>query len=248
MNYYPFHIGDFRSGTVNMSRQTRWIYRDMIDVYYDTERPLSADLDILCDEIGADSEEERRIVEKLLRFKFVKTDSGYEHEICDKVIAEYRQKAETAKTNGKLGGRPRKPSGFQSGSDQVATGNLKQTELEANQEPLTNNHKPVKEQKTAPIGDLFVGIDLQVVSDFEEMRKKQRAPITQTAIKGIQREADKAGISLADALVLCVERSWRGFKADWVKGPPIAAEKQSRHNGFEKIDYSEGVTKDGRIA
>lgn len=146
MNYYPFHIGDFRSGTVNMSRHARWIYRDMLDIYYDSEKPLPLDLDLLCDQVGAESEDERRIVERHLRFKFTKTEEGYRHDICDQVIADYHVKAETAKTNGKKGGRPKKaaateekPAGFQSGSDQVSDGNPKETKSQTNQEPITNN-------------------------------------------------------------------------------------------------------------
>jgi uncharacterized protein YdaU (DUF1376 family) len=146
MNYYPFHIGDFRSGTVNMTRHARWIYRDMLDIYYDREEPLSLDLDVLCEQIGAESEEERRIVERHLRFKFTKTDSGYRHAICDQVITDYHTKAETAKTNGKKGGRPKKavatddkPSGFPSGSDPLATGNPQPAGSQTNQEPITNN-------------------------------------------------------------------------------------------------------------
>lgn len=146
MNYYPFHIGDFRSGTVNMSRHARWIYRDLLDIYYDTEQPLSLDLDLLCDQVGAESDDERRIVERHLRFKFTKTDEGYRHSICDQVIADYHVKAETAKTNGKKGGRPKKaaatevkPTGFQAGSDPLPDGIPEQTGSQTNQEPITNN-------------------------------------------------------------------------------------------------------------
>ena len=146
MNYYQFHIGDFRSGTVNMSRQSRWIYRDLLDVYYDTEKPLNNDFEALCDSIGVESEDERRIVERLLRFKFVKCDEGYRNEVCDRVIAEYQLKAETAKANGKRGGRPskqsggdEKPGGFLSGSDPQPTGDPAETGLKTNQEPITNN-------------------------------------------------------------------------------------------------------------
>ena len=149
MNYYPFHIGDFRSGTVNMSRQARWIYRDLLDIYYDTEKPLALDLDKLCDEVGAESDEERRIVERLLRFKFTKTDDGYHHAICDQVITDYHAKAETAKTNGKKGGRPKKadgseakPSGLPIGSDPVSTGIPQPTGSQTNQEPRTNTTTP----------------------------------------------------------------------------------------------------------
>jgi uncharacterized protein YdaU (DUF1376 family) len=157
MNYYPFHIGDFRSGTVNMSRLSRWIYRDMLDVYYDTEEPLPSDFDLLCDQIGVEVEDERRIVERLLRLKFLKGEDGYRNETCDRVIAEYRARAETAKANGKLGGRPRKqsdtedkPSGFQSGSERDTAGNPDETRSKANQEPITNNQKPKEKKTPAP--------------------------------------------------------------------------------------------------
>jgi len=144
MHHYPHHIGDFRSGTVNMTRQERWIYRDMLDVYYDLERPLPLDQERLCHEIGVRADEEKKIVTELLRFKFEKSNDGYHHRRCDAEIAIYHSKAETAKENGKLGGRPKKnrnlekPSGFILGSDSVATANPGESGSEANQEPRTN--------------------------------------------------------------------------------------------------------------
>lgn len=136
-----------------MTRQARWIYRDMMDVYYDDEKPLSLELDILCDQIGVLLEDERTIVERLLRFKFTKTEEGYTHEVCERVIAEYHGKAEIARANGKLGGRPKKThlvsSGFQSGSDPVPIRNPVATGSQANQEPITINHKPEKSKASA---------------------------------------------------------------------------------------------------
>ncbi len=130
-----------------MSRQSRWIYRDMMDVYYDTEKPLPGDLDVLCDMIGVETDEERRIVERLLRFKFTKTEDGYRHERCETEIAAYHHKAAQARANGKGGGRPRKqsgtnqkPSGFPSGSGPVPNGNQPETGSKANQEPRTNKY------------------------------------------------------------------------------------------------------------
>lgn len=55
----------------------------------------------------------------------------------------------------------------------------------------------------------------QVWEDFSALRTKRRAPITETALRGIQREAEKAGISLEAALSTCCERGWAGFKASW---------------------------------
>lgn len=59
------------------------------------------------------------------------------------------------------------------------------------------------------------GVSEQVWTDFCALRNKRRAPITETALKGIQREADKAGITLEEALSTCCERGWQGFKASW---------------------------------
>ena len=75
--------------------------------------------------------------------------------------------------------------------------------------------------------DLFPNVDSQVVADFKAHRKAKKAPINATAIAGIEREAQKAGITLQDALTLCCTRGWVGFKAEWVTQPSRAS-PQSR--------------------
>ena len=59
------------------------------------------------------------------------------------------------------------------------------------------------------------GIVGQLAEDFLKLRKAKSAPITETALKGFQREAAKAGISLSDAITIAIERNWRGFSASW---------------------------------
>lgn len=58
----------------------------------------------------------------------------------------------------------------------------------------------------------------QVWRDFITMRRAKRAPLTETALKAITREAAKARWPLDSALRECVTRGWQGFKADWVTG------------------------------
>lgn len=59
------------------------------------------------------------------------------------------------------------------------------------------------------------GIDEQVARDWLAIRKAKKAPLTQTAWKGIVSEASKAGISIQDAVRISAERNWVGFKAAW---------------------------------
>lgn len=96
-----------------------------------------------------------------------------------------------------------------------ANGNDKVTQGALPREEKKREEK--KEQKTAPSAEWFDGIPGQVVADFRALRTKLRAPITATAMDGIKREAAKAGVSLADAMRMCCERGWRGFKAEWVR-------------------------------
>ena len=229
LNYYQFHIGDFRSGTVNMTRQARWIYRDMIDVYYDTESPLPLDFDVLCDLIGVELDDERAIVSRLLRFKFEKTDGGYRHEICDQVIEEYRVKADIAKANGRRGGRPigsNKPSGFQSGFDQDANGNQEQTGSEANQEPLTNNHKPKKSKpKASPATPLPDWVPADAFADFVAMRKAIKKQITDEGIRLAIKKLDALRSTGSDPLAVLEQstlHSWQGLfeVKSQNRGPP----------------------------
>lgn len=68
------------------------------------------------------------------------------------------------------------------------------------------------------VDSLLAGVSPQVVADFKQHRKVKKAPITVTALEGIQREAAKAGVTLQRALAECCQRGWVGFKADWFMG------------------------------
>ena len=72
--------------------------------------------------------------------------------------------------------------------------------------------QPIKETKnTTPDG-----VTDDVWRDFVKLRNAKKSPITQTALRGIEREAQKAGIDLQQALEVCCERGWASFKAEWM--------------------------------
>jgi hypothetical protein len=69
------------------------------------------------------------------------------------------------------------------------------------------------------------GVSADVWESFVAQRKASRAVITETVIKSIQREANKAGWTLEQALAECAARGWRGFKAEWVTEKQTATQK-----------------------
>ena len=131
MHYYPKNIGDYRRDTMNLSLLEHGVYMTLIDHYILNEKPFPLEQLDICWTIGARSDDEKTAVCLLLSKFFIQTDTGYIHKRCDEEIAQYRLRADTARENGKKGGR-RKPNP-----------NPTLTQPLANQEPITNNQEPL---------------------------------------------------------------------------------------------------------
>ena len=84
-------------------------------------------------------------------------------------------------------------------------------ETEKKKHTRTSAKRPALATRPAEVSE-------QVWSDFLALRKTKRAPLTETALSGIYREADKAGLSLQCTLEMCCQRGWQGFKAEWYDG------------------------------
>jgi uncharacterized protein YdaU (DUF1376 family) len=97
-----------------------------------------------------------------------------------------------------------------------------------------------------------------VWNDFLAVRKAKRAPLTDTALDGIAREAAKAGLSLADAIAYCCEAGWQGFNAGWyaerrgagrvpARQQPQSFAQQDREEGMRRWEQMTGETHPDRI-
>lgn len=248
MNYYSHHIGDFDRATRHLSRIERSVYLDLIFVYYDTESPLTLDVGALCRKIVARTEEEKAAVLAILDEFFHETPSGWFHDRCEEELDAYRKSKSQASAAGKASAAARaerraaamgSPTGVERRGNENPTTverplNDRSTEAQrtvnepaTNQEPITNNHKPVTKEKQSapPTGDaeLFPDVDPQVIADFKALRKQKRAAITKTAMERIAAEAALAGLTLEAALRICCSRGWQGFQASWVTAKDGAA-------------------------
>lgn len=106
------------------------------------------------------------------------------------------------------------------------------------------DEKPEKEErsKTLKLADLInLGVNEQHAKDWLAVRKQKKSPLTETAMAATKREADKAGLSIPEAIRIAAESGWAGFKAEWLKGDKAPA-ANSKHHGFEQRDYFEGLT------
>jgi uncharacterized protein YdaU (DUF1376 family) len=200
MHYYNFNIGDYMKHTLHLTLEEDLAYRRLLDMYYDTESPIPNNIPLVSRRLRMDS----KIVESVLNEFFEPSDEGYKNYRADGEIADYHKFLEKQKANGRLGGRPKK------GKKPIAIPLLTQTEPKKslNNKQQTTNNKQINNKTPEGVSDL-------VWNDFKKLREKHKAPITETALKGLKREADKAKLSLEQVMTICCERGWRGFKADW---------------------------------
>lgn len=198
MHYYNFNIGDYMKHTLHLSPEEDLAYRRLLDMYYDTEAPIPNNIPLVSRRLRMGSE----VVESVLNEFFEFTEEGYKNYRADGEIADYHKFLEKQKANGRLGGRPKK------GKKPIAIPDLTQSEPKKslnNKQQTTNNiHTPE-------------GVSESIFKDYLEVRKAKKAKWTETALKGMQREATKASISLEKAMQICCERNWVGFNAGWLK-------------------------------
>jgi len=104
----------------------------------------------------------------------------------------------------------------------------KSKEEESKGEIVAKATDTVKESTTITLNNLAVilpDLPRQVASDFLTVRKAKKLPLTQTALAGISREAEIAGLTLTQAIAMATSRGWGGFKASWLDTDKTFAEK-----------------------
>ena len=217
MHFYSFNIGDYISHTKHLSDMEDLAYRRLLDLYYLHERTLNEDVAIVARKINMrDNVPEVKVV--LEEFFILDAGKGWTNPRADEEIQKYQSKVQSAIRAGKASALAR--SNARSTTVQP---NKKQETINNKQE--TYNNKTLKRPRT---------VTKKTWDDFLIHRKNLKAPLTETAFKGIKNEVSKTSISLEEALIMCQARGWQSFKSDW-----ISKEQKS----FATTNYGEGVQK-----
>jgi uncharacterized protein YdaU (DUF1376 family) len=104
MYAYYRHIGDYHRDAGFLTALQHGIYTLLLDHYYAQERPIP---DAAAHLVARSPREDVQPVLDLF-FTLNPEDGCWHHRRIDAEIAEYRARADTARENGKNGGRPRK--------------------------------------------------------------------------------------------------------------------------------------------
>lgn len=240
MKHYPHHIGDFDKATRHLTRIERSVYRDLIDLYYDTEQRLTLDMAALCRRIIARSNEESTAVEQVLNEFFTKTETGWYHDRCETEIEAYRannsQRAQAGKASAEAKRLKRQqalnelPTSVERPLNPVATNvngasTNQSTNQPINQEPIVV--APPQAAAPSALGSRLP-TDWELPDKWREWAQAERPDLDPMAVAEIFRDhwVGKPG---KDARKTDWQATWR----NWVRNQRQNAKPSGHHNGFK---------------
>ena len=151
MNHYPRHVGDYLKKTLGLTMAQDGAYTRAIDWYYVHEKPLPLKPEVY-GELRCLSKADRDAVNVVLARYFTETADGYRHNRCDEEIDRYHVRAESARINGRNGGRPRRETepDTEHKPNRLAkeTGPATGSEASQNQNQNQNQKEKEKEKET----------------------------------------------------------------------------------------------------
>lgn len=169
MNYYKFHVGDYRRDTAHLSLIEHGIYRQLIDQYYLSESPLP-EIPKLMRSLSIRNADDERSLGNVLSDFFELTEDGYIHKRCDLEIDAFHQKSTKAKESAnERWGRLKK--------ERDANAMRTHSEGNANHKPLTTNQEPKeKKEKTFLSDSDEIRLSELLFSKIKSRNEKHKEP------------------------------------------------------------------------
>lgn len=218
MHYFEYNIKDYRADAFQLTLIQHGAYKQLIDQYYLNEKPLTLNIEDLCYELLIRGDDEKKAIVFILEKFFDKTESGYVHKRCDAVIKKY--KAKSNQSRDAVNTRWAKEKG-------------KNTDvIRESYDRNTNQEQETINQETETIKHISrpMDVNISVWEDYMNFRKLQKKPLYETTLKALKKESVQAGISLNQALIVCLENSWITFKAEWYE--KVKGKSNSNGNTF----------------
>ena len=230
MHYYKRNLGDYAKKAGRLTMLQHGAYTLLIDSCYDRE--IFPTLDQALEWTWASTEAEVEAVKFVLtRFFTLDKDGCY---VQDRILQELLHYHKNADTNKRIADE-REAKRREKSTNRVPSVN----EATPNQEPLTTNHKPKRENAT--VVACPPDVDQQIWDDWKQLRKAKKAPVTETVVKGARKEAAKANMAFSDFLSVWCARGSQGLQAEWLKPDERNLTKTGQRNASVLSGLTRGL-------
>ena len=156
-------------------------------------------------------------LEELLDNKIIEIDGDY---LLQKRMVKDGELSEKRAVAGQKGGKKSLEICLSKMSSKSESKNISKSE--ANSENENENDIDIENEynikKFSFLKELLsIGVERNIAEEWIKVRKNKKLTQTETAFRKTKKEIEKSGLSANDCITLCVERSWGGFKAEWIE-------------------------------
>jgi uncharacterized protein YdaU (DUF1376 family) len=234
LNHYPFNPSDYMMATAHLEPLHDLCYRRCLDLYYDSEAPLTLDKRTLSKRLRVNED----VLSEVLAEFFFEDADGWHHARCDKEIARYQAKSEKAKFAGSLGGKAKKPNKQANAKRTLSECQANASNQNQNQNQ-NQNHKPNKEE-SLPLP--FVSEEFKTSwQKWLKYREEIKKPLTPTMIESQFGQFAKIGEKRSiDMIEVTIRKGWQGLREESEQGS--SSYSKPRHAAYDAATATLGLT------
>lgn len=227
MNFFKLYIGDYQRDTAHLSVTEHGAFMLMLQHYYATEKPLPVGK-ALHRMLRATDKAERAAIDAVASQFWRTTEAGLVNDRADEEITKAATQASTNRDTALAREAARKAA-----REQHEQSTNRATNDSTKPPPRARNHSHSQTEPTGSVGRAREralpcppDVDPRVWGDWQALRAKKRAAVSETTVEEARKEAAKAGLSLDEFLRVWCMRGSQGLSADWLK-PSESGQRKS---------------------
>jgi uncharacterized protein YdaU (DUF1376 family) len=196
VNYYTYHIGDYRTATAHLSLDEDATYKRLLDYQYDKECPIPDDPAVMARRLRSSE----KLVSAMLSEFFTLTDQGWVNQRVWNEVGKHQEFIDKQKHNGRKGGRQK--------TQTEPTANPTQTL------PIPNTQYPI-DKKAINFENLPEPLNTDSFKEawkrFVKYRTERKKPIYQTSMESKWKQMESWGVDSAiQAIENTISNGWQG--------------------------------------
>lgn len=221
--YMQLYVADYLGDTFQLTTEEHGAYLLILMTYWQSGKAIHKDRLAKAARL---SNERWATVEQTLNEYFIVDEKGYwyharmEHDL-ESVLSKQSQRS----LAGKASAQKRLKNKVAQLTENKEKSNDRSTTVEQtlndtrsqDTDTDTDTKKEKDKKKTALAMLTEMSVEKEIAREFIAVRKTKRLTNTQTAFNMINKQVGLAELSMNDAITLCVQNSWGGFKAEWLE-------------------------------
>lgn len=220
MHYYSFNVDDYQLATLHLSNEEDLCYRRLLDLYYQTERPLQNDLKFLSKKIRM----KEAVILSVLNEFFFCYENVWKNNRADLEIKKLYEKS--AKARESVDKRWNKQK-YERDTNVLRTNYVGNTNLIncINSNYVSKDTKEISSEtkvssdtkKSKILAEKPESVPAHIWDDYMTLRKAKKLPFTQSALNMMIKSATASNISILEAILICINFSWAGFTSEYYR-------------------------------